>query len=213
VVQTVQAPTAIAGLPAGYAATYLMVPPPGLPSFSSLKVLQLPSHGMSETWGLVCSAPHHWEALGGCTALQQLEGLHASQPPPAGVKFPGVTRLEAAVAPGDVLGVLAAFPALKQLKLDAVFDESSVVGGAAAEARGVLAHSQWRLGCGILMLTRHCTLPQQACMSSWRDCLSKLIHVRPVLNRSCAAITAATGAATHAAVFMTECFVLHAHSG
>jgi hypothetical protein len=134
VVQTVLPPTAIPGMPAGFAATYLMVPPPGMGSFTRLEVLQLPYHG-EESWGLVCSAPHHWTALAGCTALQQLEGLHASQPPPEGVKFPGVTRLEAAVAPGDVLGVLVAFPALKQLKLDAVIAESTVVAGAASKVR------------------------------------------------------------------------------
>jgi hypothetical protein len=128
---------AIDGIPAWYAATYLMLPP-GLPSFSSLKVLQLPNMG-SEPWGLLCGAPHHWEALAGCTALQRLEGLHASQPPPEGVKFPGVTRLEAAVGrAGDTLRVLGPFPALRQLKLDVVLS-----GSATAEVRLAPVCGRW----------------------------------------------------------------------
>jgi hypothetical protein len=56
-----------------------------------------------------------------------------------------------AVAPGDVLGVLAAFPALRELKVDAVIAEGAVVGGAAAEVGGcagtsTLALRLWNVG-------------------------------------------------------------------
>jgi hypothetical protein len=119
----------IAGIPGWYAAGHLMVVPPGMSSFSSLKVLQLPYSGL-QAWGLACGFPHHWRTLAACTALRQLEGLHASQLPPEGVKFPGVTRLEAAVAAGDVFPLLAAFPALREVKLDVVLNS-----GAAEQVR------------------------------------------------------------------------------
>lgn len=96
----------------------VVLPPPNMGGFTALEELCV-ERGTSSGWWLLCSAPHHWHALAACTALRRLEGLHAVQPPPAGVKFPGVTRLVAVTSthPGDIAGVLRAFPALKQLEL------------------------------------------------------------------------------------------------
>jgi hypothetical protein len=124
-------PMPVAGLQAADAANHMMLPPPNMEKFSSLEVLQLPG-GTHGGWWLMASAPHHWQALAGCKALRQLEGLHASLPPPAEVKFPGVTRLEVTVAPGDALRVLGAFPALRELKI------TSVVAGDQQQVRGQL---------------------------------------------------------------------------
>jgi hypothetical protein len=123
-------PTAISGIPAGYASQFLMPPPPKLGAFSSLQVLQLPNSNPymapgHDGWWLVCSAPHHWRTLAACTALRELEGLHAAQLPPEGLKFPGVTRLVTAVAAGDVLLLLGAFPALEEVKLEVVLNDGA----------------------------------------------------------------------------------------
>lgn len=115
----VPVPVPVPGFDRAAALYHMMLPPPNMQGFSSLEVLQLPG-SIRSSWWMVCSEPDHWEALAGCRALRQLEGLHACRPPPAGVEFPGVTRLEVTVAPGDAVQVLAAFPALRQLKLTSV---------------------------------------------------------------------------------------------
>jgi hypothetical protein len=112
-------PVPVAGLHTDWAPHHMMLPPPNMSGFSSLEVLQLPG-GPRTGWWLICSAPHHWQALAGCCRLKELEGLHAAQLPPPGVKFPGVTRLDMAVAPGDTLQVLRAFPALRELGITSV---------------------------------------------------------------------------------------------
>jgi hypothetical protein len=92
----------------------VVVPPPNMGALSALQTLDFHhSHYFR------CCGPHHWHALAGCQALQQLHGLEAWQVPPAGVKFPGVTRLKILVATplGDLVTVLGAFPALQQLRL------------------------------------------------------------------------------------------------
>jgi hypothetical protein len=96
--------------------------PPNMARCSSLEVLELPGV-LHSSWWLICAMPQHWVDLAGCTALRQLQGLHASQPPPAGVSFPCVTRLEVVVAPGDAVQVLAAFPALRELKITSVLQD------------------------------------------------------------------------------------------
>jgi hypothetical protein len=86
-----------------------------------------------EGWWLVLSSDPCWRALGACHQLVSLPELHVSSPPPAGVTFPGVTRLEVttSTSPGNTLDLLAAFPALKELKLDVVmqadFDDGDEV--------------------------------------------------------------------------------------
>jgi hypothetical protein len=109
-------PVPVEGFDAAVAPHHMMLPPPNMAGFSSLEVLQLPNGA----WWLMCCQPHHWQALAGCSALRELHGLHAAQPPPAGVKFPGVTRLEVTVAPGDAVRVLGAFPVLQKLKMTSI---------------------------------------------------------------------------------------------
>jgi hypothetical protein len=96
----------------------VVVPPPNMGSFPALQDLQVPFTWL-DGWWLLCSAPHHWRALAACTALQRLESLQASCPPPAGVKFAGITFLLTAVgtSPGDTIALLGAFPALRELEL------------------------------------------------------------------------------------------------
>jgi hypothetical protein len=114
-------PMLIPGSDMSEAPHHIMLPSPNMAQFSSLEVLQLPGK-THDSWWLICCAPHHWQALAGCRRLKQLEGLHASQPPPPGVKFPGVTRLAVTVAPGDVFQVLGAFPALVELSITSMFE-------------------------------------------------------------------------------------------
>jgi hypothetical protein len=91
---------------------YVAVPPPNMGDLSALQHLE---------W-LVLSTDAYWRDLAACRQLQTLPELHVSAPPPAGVTFPGVTRLEVttSTSQGDTLVLLAAFPALKELKLDVV---------------------------------------------------------------------------------------------
>lgn len=102
---------------------------------------------VSSSWWLLCSAPHHWAALAGCTALRRLRELHASQPPPAGLSFPHVTRLDLIVgtSPGDTVTVLGAFPALEELRLKLAPAPAAEVGGACS--------------CSPLYAPSVCTLP------------------------------------------------------
>jgi hypothetical protein len=95
---------------------YVMVPPPNMGALSKLRHLDLTN------WWLVVSSERYWRALAGCTSLRSLSGLHASVAPPAGVTFPGVTRLEVttSTSPGDTVTLLGAFPALRELQLTVV---------------------------------------------------------------------------------------------
>jgi hypothetical protein len=95
---------------------YVAVPPPNMGGLPALQHLEF------EEWWLVLSTQRHWRALAACRHLQTLPELHVSVPPPAGVTFPGVTRLEVttSTSPGDTLALLGAFPALKELELDVV---------------------------------------------------------------------------------------------
>jgi hypothetical protein len=102
-------------------APYVLIPPPKLSALSSLQHLDVGS------WWLAAPSERHWRVLGGCSSLRSLSGLHASVPPPAGVTFPGVTRLDVttSTSPGDTLGLLGAFPALEELGLTLVPTDSS----------------------------------------------------------------------------------------
>jgi len=92
---------------------YVAVPPPNMGGLPALQHLEF------EEWWLVLSTQRHWRALAACRHLQTLPELHVSVPPPAGVTFPGVTRLEVttSTSPGDTLALLGAFPALRELEL------------------------------------------------------------------------------------------------
>jgi hypothetical protein len=92
------------------------VPPPNMGGLSALQTLRLAG------WWLVVSSERYWRHLAGCSSLKSLSDLHAAVPPPAGVTFPGVTRLEvtASTSPGDTLALLAAFPTLQVLDLNVV---------------------------------------------------------------------------------------------
>jgi hypothetical protein len=92
---------------------HVMVPPPNMGGLCNLQHLTLTN------WWLVVSSEVHWRALGGCSSLRSLGDLHASVPPPAGVTFPHLTRLEVTVStsPGDTVTLLGAFPALQELQL------------------------------------------------------------------------------------------------
>jgi hypothetical protein len=96
----------------------VVIPPPNMGGLSALQSLQL-QDGLGNGWWLVCSAPHHWVALASCRQLRELVGLHASQPPPGDVKFPGVTSLflGARTGAGGAVEVLRAFPAVRDLEL------------------------------------------------------------------------------------------------
>jgi hypothetical protein len=99
-----------------------MVPPPNMGALSNLQHISTSRWGDEHQWWLVVSSEHTWRALAGCSSLRSLAELHASVPPPAGVTFPHLTRLEVttSTSPGDTVTLLGAFPALKQLQLTVV---------------------------------------------------------------------------------------------
>jgi hypothetical protein len=107
-----------------------VIPPPNLKGLSSLVHLKVAA------WWLVVSTDRHWRTLAGCTALQSLSGLHTCEPPPAGVTFPGVTRLvvTTGTSPSDTLGVLGAFPALRKLQLVLVPQAEDSSGGTSSNS-------------------------------------------------------------------------------
>jgi hypothetical protein len=74
------------GLASAYPLTDVVVPPPNMGAFTALQALHCDTNHPCR-----CCGPHHWHALAGCKALQQVSGLEAWAVPPAGVKFPGVT--------------------------------------------------------------------------------------------------------------------------
>jgi hypothetical protein len=96
--------------------SYVVLPPPNMGGLPALQHLEL------EGWWLVLSSSGYWRALGACHQLVTLPEMHVSAPPPAGVTFPGVTRLEVTTrtSPGDTLTLLAAFPGLKELEMKVV---------------------------------------------------------------------------------------------
>jgi hypothetical protein len=113
----------------------VVVPPPNMGRLTALQGVRvhycwpLDNTPYSSGWWLQCGGPHHWHALAGCSALKDVEGLHVSQPPPAGVKLPCVTKLQAllSTSPAATMDVLAAFPALQDLNLQlALRDEVEV---------------------------------------------------------------------------------------
>jgi hypothetical protein len=93
--------------------TTVMMPPPNMGALTSLQHLSTPG------WWLVVSSDRYWRALAGCSSLRSLEELHASAPPPAGVTFPHLTRLDVttSTSPGDTVTLLGAFPELRELEL------------------------------------------------------------------------------------------------
>jgi hypothetical protein len=110
---------------------YMAVPPPNMGGLPALQQLRM------RGWWLVVSSKRHWRHLAACSSLRHLSNLHTTVPPPAGVAFPGVTQLEVTTSTslGDTLTLLAAFPALKELKLDVVMQ--------AVSANEVSAHCAW----------------------------------------------------------------------
>jgi hypothetical protein len=116
---------------------HIVVPPSNLRDLSSLQHLRI-----DEGWWLLANIERHWRALADCVALQSLRNVHTCTPPPAGVTFPGVTRLvvTTGTSPGDTLSVLGAFPALRELELVLVPQEedssdSSSSSGASSSAQ------------------------------------------------------------------------------
>jgi hypothetical protein len=95
-------------------AEHIVFPPSNFLGLSFLRELHLDG-----LWWLLVSAEDAWEALAGCSTLQSLRGLHTCEPPPAGVTLPGVTCLAVTTgtSPSGTLGVLGAFPALRELQL------------------------------------------------------------------------------------------------
>jgi hypothetical protein len=109
---------------------YVVVPPPNMGGLPALQHLQM------DGWWLVLSSERYWRALAACHHLQTLPELHVSVPPPAGVTFPGVTRLQVttSTSPGDTLALLGAFPALKELEMRVVPNDAG-----ATEVRDCMA--------------------------------------------------------------------------
>jgi hypothetical protein len=103
----------------------VVLPPPNMGALLNLQHLDFTN------WWLVVSSDHYWRALGGCSSLRSLRELHVSWPPPAGVTFPHLTRLEVttSTSPGDTVTLLGAFPELRtlQLKVAPVYGETSKV--------------------------------------------------------------------------------------
>jgi hypothetical protein len=96
----------------------VVVPPPNMGALTALQTVEF-----GDGYQFRCCGPHHWHALAGCSALQELHWVEAWQVPPAGVKFPGVTDLKLLVAPpGDTVSVLGAFPTLQTLRLELDLD-------------------------------------------------------------------------------------------
>jgi hypothetical protein len=94
-------------------AVHRITPPPNMGALSGLQHLDVSG------WWLGVSLEAHWRALGGCSSLRSMSGLHAEVAPPAGVTFPHLTELDVttSTSPGDTLALLGAFPALETVEL------------------------------------------------------------------------------------------------
>jgi hypothetical protein len=110
-----QLPLVIAGKVDGQG-PYIWTAPPNMGALSGLQHIEV------HDWWLVVTSEHHWRALGSCSSLKGLKGLHASVPPPAGLSVPKLQELwgTTSTSPGDTQALLGAFPALQTLHLTVV---------------------------------------------------------------------------------------------